>query len=81
MTEGNNLNEIIGRKTFSSDPMVFISINKFVNKVQPITNLNVNHNQLPPRIPPNFKIKKATFNLDQLNKRLQSKSRTNKLDL
>ena len=81
MTEGNNIKELMERKTFSTDPMVFISINKFVNKVQPITNLNVNHNQLPPRIPQNFKIKKATFNLDQLNERLKHKSRASKMDL
>ena len=61
-------------KKFSSDPMVFISINKFVNKVQPITNLNMNSSPLPPKIPQTFKVKKGNFNLEQLNERLKHKT-------
>ena len=67
--------EFVG-KNFSSDPMVFISINKFINKVQPITNVNVNKTPLPPKMPKTFKIKKGNFNLDQLNERLKTKALT-----
>lgn len=69
----SGFSEFMGKK-FSSDPMVFISINKFINKVQPITGMDVNKTPLPPKMPKTFKIKKGNFNLDQLNERLKSKT-------
>jgi hypothetical protein len=42
-----------------------------VKKVHSLSNIEGNKNELPPRAPPMFKIKKSSINLEKLNERMK----------